>query len=394
MVPRLLVVVVLGALLLAAQLRAEGPPPEAILADLPFLDSDEANRIYVDLAPEGKKKRLPILLDTGAVFSVFTPRAARAAGVRIRRTKQGPYRRATVLGRDLLFHVDVQTSDTASRTGWEYGLLGGNFLASYVLDLDFRARRVRFLDPKRFEVPESVDAPGEAVIPLKIVSNRPGLVITLNGEPTTVLLDTGVPDALVLSGRLARAAGIESAPLPGFSMASVLGDVESEFAEVERMQIGPFSFEGVPAGVAPRGWHNLGFPGDSVLGYDVLAQFYVRIDYHRKRLWLRRDSEARMTLFGVDYDLYRKSGALLIPVKEGFHVHAVRSGSRAEARGVRPWDFIETSEPATHLVSEIMNGGALRVIRSIDETPVEVVLEAVEGSETTPAQPSPTAEGD
>jgi predicted aspartyl protease len=394
MVPRLIVVVVLGALLFAAPLRAEGPPPEAILADLPFLDSDEANRIYVDLAPEGKKRRLPILLDTGAVFSVFTPRAARAAGVQIRRTKQVPYRRATVLGRDLLFHVDVQTSDTASRTGWEYGLLGGNFLASYVLDLDFRARRVRFLDPKRFEVPESVDAPGEAVIPLEMVSSRPGLTIDLNGKPTTVLLDTGVPDALVLSGKIARAAGIESAPLPGFGMAGVLGDVESEFAEVERMQIGPFGFERIPAGVAPRGWHNLGFPGDSVIGYDILAQFHVRIDYRRKRLWLRRDPEAKMTLFGVDYDLYRKSGALLIPVKEGFHVHAVRPGSRAEARGVRPWDFIETSEPATHLVSEIMSGGGLKVIRSADGTQVQVELEAAEEGSPATTQPSASAEDD
>jgi predicted aspartyl protease len=394
MVPHLAVVVVLGILLLAAPLRADEPPPEAILADLPFLDSDEANRIYVDLAPEGKKRRLPILLDTGAVFSVFTPRAARAAGVQVRRAKAGPYRRATVLGRDLLFHVDVGTSDTASRTGWEYGLLGGNFLADYVLGLDFHARRVRFLDPKRYEVPKAVDAPGEAVIPLEMVSSRPGLTIELNGKPTTVLLDTGAPDALVLSGELARAAGIESAPLPGFGMAGVMGDVESEFAEVERMQIGPFGFERVPAGVAPRGWHNLGFPGDSVLGYDILAQFHVRIDYRRRRLWLRRNPEARMTLFGVDYDLYRKSGALLVPAKEGFHIYAVRPGSRAEARGVRPWDFIATSEPAADAVAGIMSGGALQVIRSVDGTPVEVVLEAEEGSSPATAQPPDPAEGD
>jgi predicted aspartyl protease len=394
MVPRLSVIVALGALLLAAPLRAGEPPPEAILADLPFLDSDEVNRIYVDLAPEGKKRRLPILLDTGAVFSVFTPRAARAAGVHIRRAKAGPYRRATALGRDLLFYVDAERSDTGSRTGSEYGLLGGNFLADYVLELDFHARRVRFLDPKRYEVPETVDAPGEAVIPLEMVSSRPGLTIELNGKATTVLLDTGAPDALVLSGKLARAAAIESAPLPGFGMAGVMGNVESEFAEVERMQIGPFGFEGVPAGVAPRGWHNLGFPGDSVLGYDVLAQFHVRIDYRRKRLWLRRDPEARMTLFGVDYDLYRKSGALLVPARQGFHVYAVRPGSRAEARGVRPWDFLATSESATHVVAGIMSGGALQVIRSVDEAPVEVVLEAEEGSSPAAAHPSAATDGD
>jgi hypothetical protein len=129
-----------AALLLTAPLRADEPPSDAILADLPFLDSGEANRVYVDLAPRGGKRRLPMLLDTGTDFSVFTPRAARAAGVRVRRVKGAPYRRATVLGRDLQFSVDVGSSDTASRTGWEYALLGGNFLAHYVLELDFRAR--------------------------------------------------------------------------------------------------------------------------------------------------------------------------------------------------------------------------------------------------------------
>jgi predicted aspartyl protease len=358
-----LLLIFLGALLPTTHLHADEPPSGAILADLAFLDSGEANRIYVDLAPQRKQKRLRMLLDTGAVFSVFTPRAARAAGVAIRRLRDRPHHRATVLGRDLEFYVNVRSSDTGSRTGWEYAFLGGNFLAHYVLELDFRARRVRFLDPKRYAVPESVDAAGEAVIPLKIVANRPGLTIELNGKPTTVLLDSGAPDTLVLSGKLARAAGVDSAPLPGFGMAGVMGEVESEFAEVDRVQIGPFEFEGVPAAVAPRGWHNQGFPGDSLLGYDILAQFHVRIDYPRKRLWLRRNPEARMTYFGLDYELYRKSGVLLYPVKEGLHVYAVRPGSRAEVRGVRPWDFFETSEPAAHVVAEIVSGGALQVSR-------------------------------
>jgi hypothetical protein len=51
---------------------------------------------------------LVLLLDTGASFSVFTPLAARAAGVSVRRDKSSPYRRATRLGRDLQFYVDAR----------------------------------------------------------------------------------------------------------------------------------------------------------------------------------------------------------------------------------------------------------------------------------------------
>ena len=101
-----------------------------------------------------------------------------------------------------------------------------------------------------------------------------------------------------------------------------------------------------------------------------------------------------MTLFGVDYDLYRKSGALLVPVRQGFHVYAVLPGSRAEARGVRPRDFLATGESATHVIAGIMSGGALQVIRSVDEAPVEVVLEAGEGSSPAAAQPSAATDGD
>ncbi|MCH6568251.1 MAG: nucleotide exchange factor GrpE, partial [Nitrospinae bacterium] len=92
-----------------------------------------------DLAPQGRGKRFPLIVDTGATWSVITPLMARELGVRVRRVKQDPYRRATVLGRDLQFYVDTQSSDTGSKTGWEYGLLGGQFLAAYVVEFDFDA---------------------------------------------------------------------------------------------------------------------------------------------------------------------------------------------------------------------------------------------------------------
>ena len=158
------------AWLLPAGAGAGEVPADAVVADLPFLEGEAPRRIYLDLAPEGSRP-LRMLLDTGANVSVMTPGAARANGVRVRRLKIDPYRRATSLGRDLQFHVDTRSSDTGSRTDWEYGLLGGNFLAQYVVEIDTVGRRVRFLDPKRYQVPERAPAGGEAVIPLKVVSH-------------------------------------------------------------------------------------------------------------------------------------------------------------------------------------------------------------------------------
>jgi len=194
---------ILAALLAVAPLsRASEPPPEAVLAELPF-EAGESNRVIIDLAPEGSAKPFPLFLDTGADWSVLTPRMARDLGVKVRRLKNDPYRRETRLGRDLQFWIDDRSSDTASKTGWEYGLLGGQFLAEYVLEIDFPARRVRFLDRRRYEVPEQTDAPDEAVLPVKLVSNRPAVEIGVEGRPILVMLDTGAPPTATIQGRSA-----------------------------------------------------------------------------------------------------------------------------------------------------------------------------------------------
>jgi hypothetical protein len=135
--------------LLSVSAVADEPSPDSVVATLPFLESEERNRIFVDLAKEDSRRRLRLLLDTGASDSVLTPGAARDAGIRLRRLKRDPYRRSTLVGRDLLFHIDSRTSETASKTGWEYGLPGGTFLAHYVVEFDFDARVVRLLDPER-----------------------------------------------------------------------------------------------------------------------------------------------------------------------------------------------------------------------------------------------------
>lgn len=89
-----------------------------------------------------------MLLDTGAAGNVMTPRYARALRVTVRRHKSTPYRRSTILGRDLQFWIDTHSSDTASRMGLETGLVGADFLREYVVEVDYAARRVRFLEPR------------------------------------------------------------------------------------------------------------------------------------------------------------------------------------------------------------------------------------------------------
>jgi predicted aspartyl protease len=287
---------VLGALiglaLAGSGVRAEpapDPPAEAVLATLPFDPAARPRTIGIDLAPEGNARKLMFQLDTGADTSFVSPIMARAMGVKVSRTKSDPYRRMTRLGRDVLFYVDTRRSDTGSSSGAEFGLLGGSFLSGYVVELDFAQRRVRFLDPEQYEVPKSVSGKDEAVLPLKLVSNRPGLDVELNGRKTLLLLDTGAQPGLMLSGSHARNAKIAYEQAPACALLSVaVGRIDCHQTEIDRLEIGPFALEDRPVLVAPNGFHNLGFSGDSLIGYEVLREFLVRIDYPRERLWLQR----------------------------------------------------------------------------------------------------------
>jgi predicted aspartyl protease len=322
-------------------LAAPEPDPAAVIVELSFERPEEPNRIYVDLAAEGSRSLL-LLLDTGAAFSVMTPLAARALGVSVRRTKSSPYRRATRLGRELQFWVDSSSSDTGSRTGWEYGLLGGNFLEHYVVELDFQKRRVRFLDPKRYRVPERVTAPDEAVIPMRVTARRPFTTIEVEGKKAQVLIDTGAPFPLDLSGKEARKVGIVPDSLPYFGeIGTTMGDTPGHIGEVDSFGFAGFELGRVPIVVTPRGSFNMGGSSDSVIGYDILQQFKLRLDYPRGRLWLKRQGEHRVTFLGANYESLREAGVYLGRAPgNGWWVLSVMPDSQAGRLGLQPGDVI------------------------------------------------------
>jgi len=368
------------ALAFAHVAGAEDVPPGAVVAALPFESSTEPNRIVVNLAPEGSAP-FAIILDTGANTSVLTPLAARKLGVSVSRTKSDPYRRSTRLGTDLQFYVDTRQTDTGSKTGWEYGLLGGNFLHQYVLDIDFGGRLVRFLDPARYAVAESGAAAEEAVLPLGVVANRPSVEIRVNGHPVRVMVDTGSEVPLLLSGAAAQQAGIDVDALPAFGKAgSVLGPMEVRMLESADVELGPMRFSSVPVLVAPRGWYNQAGATDSAIGYDLLSRFHVRVDYERARMWLHRE-DAKVPFLGVDYAATKASGALLCSAGHlRLGVLRVTPETPAAKLGLKPGDQLMTENPdggvrtPAQIIEAIRAGQRVRVAREMNHIWVDLDL--------------------
>lgn len=381
-----------ACLLAACALCAAGPataadvPPEAVVAAIRFGNAPQPNRILVDLAPDGGRP-FPLTLDTGASASILTPLAARELGVSVRRHKRDPYRRATRLGRDLLFRVDTRSSDTGSKTGWEYGVLGADFLKDYVVELDFTLRMVRFLDPGRFSVPEASEEPEETVVPIALTSNRPIVEVAVDGRPLRLLVDTGAQPGLILSGAAARSIGVDPDALPeAGSSGTALGPMQLRFHEVRTLAIGGLEVGPVPTFVAPRGWYNQGGGNDSVVAYDVLSRFLIRIDYPRRRMWLRRESP-EVPFFGADYAAMSASGAIVAedPLGE-IRVRLVRPGSIAERRGLRSDDQLLRDGPGGRRlsVSEVLDAlradAPVRVVRDQGGVPTETRLAPAGGA--------------
>ena len=356
-----------------------------------FLEPERTQRVIVDLAPEGSEQAMPLILDTGAQGSVMTPGLARDLGIRVRRAKSTPYRRETRLGRDLQFWVDTRSTDTSA--AFEYGLLGGQFLSRYVVEIDYDVQEVRVLDPDRYGVPAATSASGESVLPVRLVAHRPFVEVGLGDRAHRVLLDTGNPWTMDLREDTVRELGLVPRPLEGLRARGVPGPLRTDLAVLPELALGEHRLRGVPI-LSLRGDYNLRGATGASLGHDVLSQFVVRIDYPRRRLWLRRIEGRPLSFLGAHVGLLRRVGAMVRPVGESFDVEAVAAGSAASQLGLRPGHRIpadgEGTPDAEALAERIERGGPLRVLRRSGGSWEEERLSAPH----TPGAGAPATDGD
>lgn len=205
-----------------------------------------------------------------------------------------------------------------------------------------------------------------------------------------LLLDTGAQPGLILSGAAARSIGVDPEALPDAgTYGTMLGPMQVRFHEVRSLAIGGLAVGPVPTMVSPRGWYNQTGGSDSVVAYDVLSRFLLRIDYPRRRLWLRRESET-VPFFGSDYGAMSEAGAVVYedPLGE-IAVLVVRPGTIAERRGLRRGDQILRDGAGGRRLSvpEVLDAlradAPLRVVREQGGVPSERLLAPAGAAATT-----------
>jgi predicted aspartyl protease len=244
-------------------------------------------RCLVPVRLDGRAARM--ILDTGAEMSVVTGAAMARLGLR-----RDPWVGTTLRGAGGLVerraNVDVDVAQlggmkliqhppggalslpvTSSDLGGADGLLGGDVLRHYVLDLDIPAARLALHGPE-----SSPPSNGD----VKLQSLRGDLLLApviLDGHALTGLVDTGASVSLINARGLYRLGLVPALQVhdPAVSMLSVGGESIVRRRQFTSLRIGPLKLAApnILTQPVPEAAYDL------VLGLDVLARQRLLLSY-------------------------------------------------------------------------------------------------------------------
>jgi len=227
------------------------------------------------------------------------------------------------------------------------GILGSEIFQTHIVEIDYRARRVRLHDPATF----AYSGPGEE-IPIEIEIGTPFVRASFSPDGVewvegVFLVDTGAISALYLNPHMVarRRLGERMATAPDLFAAQLGGEIRSRVGRMPALRLGRYSFAQVPAHLLiDTGTDGNGATTrDGLIGAELLRRFRVFFDYRGRRMILEPNG-AVDTPF-----LHDLSGMELIAVPPGFSRLAVRNvdpdGAAARA-GVRAGDLVAAIEGA------------------------------------------------
>jgi hypothetical protein len=187
------------------------------------------------------------------------------------------------VGSSTLRNVVVQKSTSTSIGGGVDGLLGYDFLAGAIVEVDLRAQTLKIRDPSTYQ-----PTPGEhaAAFPVDGLSRRPVTPVQIGeGAKATAILDTGnsygvlLSDALRASGKVISLGGRSQY----FSGADGTGNYALDCARLSRMYVGPYPYENASVCFgSPQAFGSNG----GLIGFDFLRHFNWTFDYPHGRFIL------------------------------------------------------------------------------------------------------------
>ena len=248
--------------------------------------------------------------------------------------------------------------DLSSKVGHRInGVIGRSIFEQFVVEISYSNQTIKFYNPQKFTRKIRKD---EEIIPIELIDGRPYIsaMVTINGNdiPVKLLFDTGMSFGLWLdpaSNSAIKSNGNIRREILGEGLN---GELSGSISRVEKFRIGKFEFNNVVAA----------FPDSSSIselttnnnrngsvGAEIFRRFTVVIDYHNKRLILRKNSSYKHPF---TYDM---SGVEVGSIIAGFPFYKIASVGKdtpAEECGLQVNDelfSINGITTATMTVNEI-----------------------------------------
>lgn len=293
---RLIINAVLGMFfMLNADLYADEPVTSVTLS---FETHASNGLIILNDVGIGAGEHFNFILDTGTNYTIIRPESAEKAGLTNEKFNKTRIKLGNIeiadAGVAVISYKDVPEDKFKvvlhSEAGKEKeikvdGYLGHNVLSAFVLDIDFVGKKVTFNKPGN----ESVKAPKETKpleIPVEILNDKIGggevrvkaslIGVGEEGTGMNLLLDTGCKETSISTACAKRMAMPEE----------ILAETENGAigVEVPGLQAGDCVIE--PFIITVSSDVPVEKPVDGLLGIDFLSQYFVRIDYTGKKIFL------------------------------------------------------------------------------------------------------------
>lgn len=308
------------------------------------------NHIIVDAMVDGRGP-FPFLVDTGG-HNILTPSTVAALGLSSEgsspssgageKTVSNGYAHVRTLGaggamvrNQTVLTLDFSPADVEGLTLG--GMLGAEFLERFVVQIDYSARTITFIDPAKFG--SAARARAGTPTPIRYYVHMPQVFGSIDGIPARLNLDTGARDEITLTSPFVTKNRLKDRYPGGVTVTTgwgVGGPSRGYTVRAGAISLGSVTVSRPVMGLssAVRGsFSDAAYDGN--VGSGLLKRFLTTFDYGGKKVYL-----APLRSPDPDVGRFDRIGMWLNLEKDGLQVMDLAQGGPAAQAGLKVGDRV------------------------------------------------------